>query len=124
MSAVTRTCSAAVRLRDLDNPTMRLSARGETATIITSSNWCPAPKRQSINWLRWVSAIANRIGVGGHSYGAFMTANLLAHSRLFRAGFAESGAYNRSLTRLVFRASDGPFGKCGSYAEESVLARQ
>jgi dipeptidyl aminopeptidase/acylaminoacyl peptidase len=37
----------------------------------------------------------NRIGVGGHSYGAFMTANLLAHSRLFRAGFAESGAYNR-----------------------------
>jgi len=45
----------------------------------------------------------NRIGVGGHSYGAFMTANLLAHSRLFRAGFAESGAYNRSLTPFGFQ---------------------
>ena len=45
----------------------------------------------------------NRIGVGGHSYGAFMTANLLAHSRLFRAGFAESGAYNRTLTPFGFQ---------------------
>ena len=44
-----------------------------------------------------------RIGVGGHSYGGFMTANLLAHSRLFRAGFAESGAYNRSLTPFGFQ---------------------
>ena len=44
-----------------------------------------------------------RMGVGGHSYGAFMTANLLAHSRLFRAGFAESGAYNRSLTPFGFQ---------------------
>jgi dipeptidyl aminopeptidase/acylaminoacyl peptidase len=45
----------------------------------------------------------DRIGVGGHSYGGFMTANLLAHSRLFRAGFAESGAYNRSLTPWGFQ---------------------
>lgn len=45
-----------------------------------------------------------RVGVGGHSYGAFMTANLLAHSRLFRAGIAESGAYNRSLTPFGFQA--------------------
>lgn len=45
----------------------------------------------------------SRIGVGGHSYGGFMTANLLAHSRLFRAGFAESGAYNRSLTPFGFQ---------------------
>ena len=36
----------------------------------------------------------SRIGVGGHSYGAFMTANLLAHSDLFAAGIARSGAYN------------------------------
>src|SRR5262249_27992232 len=36
----------------------------------------------------------DRVGVGGHSYGAFMTANLLAHSDLFRAGIARSGAYN------------------------------
>jgi dipeptidyl aminopeptidase/acylaminoacyl peptidase len=45
----------------------------------------------------------NRVGVGGHSYGAFMTANLLAHSRLFRAGIARSGAYNRTLTPFGFQ---------------------
>lgn len=39
-----------------------------------------------------------RVGVGGHSYGAFMTANLLTHSDLFACGIARSGAYNRTLT--------------------------
>ena len=46
----------------------------------------------------------DRIAVGGHSYGAFMTANLLAHTRLFRAGIARSGAYNRTLTPFGFQA--------------------
>ncbi len=45
-----------------------------------------------------------RVAVGGHSYGAFMTANLLAHSDLFKAGVARSGAYNRSLTPFGFQA--------------------
>jgi dipeptidyl aminopeptidase/acylaminoacyl peptidase len=45
----------------------------------------------------------NRVAVGGHSYGAFMTANLLAHTRLFRAGIARSGAYNRTLTPFGFQ---------------------
>ncbi len=45
----------------------------------------------------------NRVGVGGHSYGAFMTANLLAHSDLFKAGIARSGAYNRTLTPFGFQ---------------------
>jgi dipeptidyl aminopeptidase/acylaminoacyl peptidase len=45
----------------------------------------------------------DRIGVGGHSYGAFMTANLLAHCDLFRAGIARSGAYNRTLTPFTFQ---------------------
>lgn len=45
----------------------------------------------------------NRIGVGGHSYGAFMTANLLAHTDLFAAGIARSGAYNRTLTPFGFQ---------------------
>jgi len=45
----------------------------------------------------------DRVGVGGHSYGAFMTANLLAHSDIFRAGIARSGAYNRSLTPFGFQ---------------------
>jgi dipeptidyl aminopeptidase/acylaminoacyl peptidase len=45
----------------------------------------------------------DRIGVMGHSYGAFMTANLLAHSKLFKAGIARSGAYNRTLTPFGFQ---------------------
>jgi dipeptidyl aminopeptidase/acylaminoacyl peptidase len=44
-----------------------------------------------------------RVAVGGHSYGAFMTANLLAHTDLFAAGIARSGAYNRTLTPFGFQ---------------------
>jgi dipeptidyl aminopeptidase/acylaminoacyl peptidase len=44
-----------------------------------------------------------RVAAMGHSYGAFMTANLLAHSDLFRAGIARSGAYNRTLTPFGFQ---------------------
>jgi dipeptidyl aminopeptidase/acylaminoacyl peptidase len=49
---------------------------------------------------------STRVGVGGHSYGAFMTANLLAHTRLFKAGIARSGAYNRTLTPFGFQAEE------------------
>jgi len=45
----------------------------------------------------------DRIAVGGHSYGAFMTMNLLAHTRLFKVGIARSGAYNRTLTPFGFQ---------------------
>ncbi len=45
-----------------------------------------------------------RVGVGGHSYGAFMTTNLLAHCDLFKAGIAESGAHNRTLTPFGFQS--------------------
>lgn len=48
----------------------------------------------------------NRMAVGGHSYGAFMTANLLAHTDLFKAGIARSGAYNRTLTPFGFQNED------------------
>lgn len=47
-----------------------------------------------------------RVAVSGHSYGAFMTANLMAHSDLFAAGIARSGAYNRSLTPFGFQAEE------------------
>ncbi len=50
-----------------------------------------------------------RVAVGGHSYGAFMTASLLAHSDLFRAGVARSGAYNRSLTPFGFQGERRTF---------------
>lgn len=50
-----------------------------------------------------------RVAIGGHSYGAFMTANLLAHSRLFKAGIARSGAFNRTLTPFGFQAEPRNF---------------
>jgi len=48
----------------------------------------------------------NRVAVGGHSYGAFMVANLLSHSNLFAAGIARSGAYNRTLTPFGFQSEE------------------
>ncbi len=48
----------------------------------------------------------NRVAVGGHSYGAFMVANLLSHSDLFAAGIARSGAYNRTLTPFGFQREE------------------
>lgn len=51
----------------------------------------------------------DRIAVGGHSYGAFMTAHLLAHTDLFRAGIARSGAYNRTLTPFGFQSEPRTF---------------
>lgn len=51
----------------------------------------------------------NRIAIGGHSYGAFMTANLMAHCDLFAAGIARSGAYNRTLTPFGFQAEERTF---------------
>lgn len=48
----------------------------------------------------------NKVAVGGHSYGAFMVANLLSHSDLFAAGIARSGAYNRTLTPFGFQQEE------------------
>lgn len=48
----------------------------------------------------------DKVAVGGHSYGAFMTANLLSHSNLFAAGIARSGAYNRTLTPFGFQSEE------------------
>ena len=60
----------------------------------------------------------DRIGVGGHSYGGFMTANLLAHTRLFRAGVARSGAYNRSLTPFGFQSERRTYWKARTVYDE------
>ncbi|MCR9289696.1 MAG: prolyl oligopeptidase family serine peptidase [Bacteroidetes bacterium] len=51
----------------------------------------------------------DRCAVGGHSYGAFMTANLMAHTDLFAAGIARSGAYNRTLTPFGFQSEERTF---------------
>lgn len=60
----------------------------------------------------------DRIAVGGHSYGAFMTANLLAHTNLFAAGIARSGAYNRTLTPFGFQ------GEARTYWEAPMVYNQ
>jgi dipeptidyl aminopeptidase/acylaminoacyl peptidase len=53
----------------------------------------------------------HRIAIGGHSYGAFMAANLLAHTNLFCAGIARSGAYNRTLTPFGFQSEERNYWK-------------
>lgn len=53
----------------------------------------------------------NRVAIGGHSYGAFMTANLLTHTDLFAAGIARSGAYNRTLTPFGFQSEERSYWK-------------
>lgn len=62
----------------------------------------------------------DRLVIGGHSYGAFTTANLLAHTDLFRAGIARSGAYNRSLTPFGFQSEQRTYWEATSiYVEMS-----
>ena len=89
----------------LDNPTMPIVGKDGHEPNDTYVEQLVANARAAIDHLaeRGV-ADRNRIGIGGHSYGAFMTANLLAHSDLFRAGIARSGAYNRTLTPFGFQA--------------------
>lgn len=65
----------------------------------------------------------NRIAIGGHSYGAFMTANLLAHTNLFAAGIARSGAYNRTLTPFGFQSEERSFWEArDTYIQMSPFA--
>jgi len=92
-----------------DNPTMPIIGPGETANDTYIEQLVASAEAAIDKVVEMGVADRDRIGVGGHSYGGFMTANLLAHSRLFRAGFAESGAYNRSLTPWGFQAERRSF---------------
>ena len=92
-----------------DNPTMPIIGPGETANDTYVEQLVASAQAAIDKVVELGVADRDRIGVGGHSYGGFMTANLLAHSRLFRAGFAESGAYNRSLTPWGFQAERRSF---------------
>jgi len=93
----------------LDNPTMPIVGPGETANDRYVEQLVSSAEAAIDKVVDMGIGDRDRIGVGGHSYGAFMTANLLAHSRLFRAGFAESGAYNRSLTPFGFQSERRTF---------------
>ncbi|HUL72713.1 MAG TPA: prolyl oligopeptidase family serine peptidase [Vicinamibacterales bacterium] len=86
-----------------DNPTMPIVGPGETANDHYIEQLVASAEAAINKAVDMGVADRDRVGVGGHSYGAFMTANLLAHSRLFRAGIARSGAYNRTLTPFGFQ---------------------
>jgi dipeptidyl aminopeptidase/acylaminoacyl peptidase len=91
----------------LDDPTMPIVGEGEAEPNDTYVEQLVASARAAVDEVvRRGVADRDRIAVGGHSYGAFMTANLLAHSDLFAAGIAQSGAYNRTLTPFGFQAEE------------------
>jgi dipeptidyl aminopeptidase/acylaminoacyl peptidase len=93
----------------LDNPTMPIVGAGETANDTYVDQLVASAQAAVDKVVEMGVADRDRVGVGGHSYGAFMTANLLAHSRIFRAGIARSGAYNRSLTPFGFQSERRTF---------------
>ncbi len=93
----------------LDNPSMPIVGPGETANDTYVEQLVASAEAAVDKVVEMGVADRDRIGVGGHSYGAFMTANLLAHSRLFRAGIARSGAYNRTLTPFGFQSERRTF---------------
>jgi dipeptidyl aminopeptidase/acylaminoacyl peptidase len=97
------------------NPTMPIIGEGEQA----NDAYVPqlvASARAAVDYLVG-SGISDRerIAVGGHSYGAFSTSNLLVHSDLFRTGLAFSGAYNRTLTPFGFQHEKRSFWKATDF---------
>jgi dipeptidyl aminopeptidase/acylaminoacyl peptidase len=92
-----------------DNPTMPIVGPGETANDTYVEQLVASAQAAVDKVVEMGVGDRDRIGVGGHSYGAFMTANLLAHSRIFRAGIARSGAYNRTLTPFGFQNESRTF---------------
>ncbi len=92
-----------------DGPTMPIVGPGETANDRYVEQLVASAQAAVDKAVDMGIADRDRVGVGGHSYGAFMTANLLAHSDIFRAGIARSGAYNRTLTPFGFQNENRTF---------------
>ena len=91
----------------LDGPTMPIVGEGSREPNDSYVQQLVASAQAAVDKVVAMGvADRDRIAIGGHSYGAFMTANLLAHSKLFRAGIARSGAYNRTLTPFGFQAEE------------------
>ena len=86
-----------------DGPSMPIIGPGETANDTYIEQLVGSAQAAVDKVVDMGVTDRDTIGVGGHSYGAFMTANLLAHSDLFQMGIARSGAYNRSLTPFGFQ---------------------
>ena len=94
----------------IDNPTMPIIGEGEAEPNDTYIEQLVSSAKAALDEVgRRGVGDPKRAAIGGHSYGAFMTANLLAHSDLFQAGIARSGAYNRTLTPFGFQAEERTF---------------
>jgi dipeptidyl aminopeptidase/acylaminoacyl peptidase len=87
----------------IDDPKMPIVGPGETANDTYIQQLVASAQAAVDKAVELGIVDRDRVVAGGHSYGAFMTANLLAHSDIFRAGIARSGAYNRSLTPFGFQ---------------------
>lgn len=94
----------------LDDPSLPIIGEGDAEPNDTYVEQLVAGTQAAVDYLvqRGI-ADPDRLGIGGHSYGGFTTANLLAHTNLFRAGIAMSGAYNRSLTPFGFQGEQRTF---------------
>lgn len=91
----------------LDNASIPIVGEGDAEPNDTYIEQLVASAKSAIDYGASLGYVdPKRVGVGGHSYGAFMTANLLAHSDLFKAGIARSGAYNRTLTPFGFQQEE------------------
>jgi dipeptidyl aminopeptidase/acylaminoacyl peptidase len=91
----------------LDNASFPIIGEDTTEPNDDFRNQLVENARAAINAVSKLGYIdKNRVAVGGHSYGAFMVANLLSHSDLFAAGIARSGAYNRTLTPFGFQSEE------------------
>ncbi|MEL1245372.1 prolyl oligopeptidase family serine peptidase [Flavobacterium sp. DGU11] len=91
----------------LDDASFPIIGEGKTEPNDTFIEQLVADAKAAIDAVDALGYIdRNRVAVGGHSYGAFMTANLLTHSDLFAAGIARSGAYNRTLTPFGFQSEE------------------
>jgi dipeptidyl aminopeptidase/acylaminoacyl peptidase len=94
----------------LDGPTMPIVGEGDKEPNDTYIQQLVSSAQAAVDKVVDLGvADRERIAVGGHSYGAFMTGNLLAHSDLFRTGIARSGAFNRTLTPFGFQAEERTF---------------
>ena len=105
----------------LDDPSMPIVGANGAEPNDTYIQQLTASAEAAVNAVVGMGvADRDRIAVGGHSYGAFMTANLLAHTDLFRTGIARSGAYNRTLTPFGFQAEQRTYWEAGdTYTEMS-----
>ena len=93
----------------IDDPTMPIVGPGETANDTYVEQLVASAQAALDKAVSMGIVDPERVVAGGHSYGAFMTANLLAHSDIFRAGIARSGAYNRTLTPFGFQNEERTF---------------